>query len=95
MVRTLGNLFRSSVILAVGGLIGYYSFTAAGWIGIATNVLFFALGIVLVTTWRKKENEEFVQSLETQSLDGVDIPVNAAVDVATIDKQDSTETEEN
>ena len=90
MLRTLGNLFRAIVLLAILGLVGYYNFESTGIIGAATNALFFAIGIVLVTTWRKKENSVSAQSSEEPSLSEQDTPVNVVAEVGTIGKPKST-----
>jgi hypothetical protein len=55
MLRTLGNMLRAVLCLGVAGLIGYYNFGVNGWVGVATNAAFFALGFLLVSTWHHPE----------------------------------------
>lgn len=67
MLRTMGNMLRAFFCIGVAGLIGYYNFGLNGWVGLATNVAFFALGFLLVSTWRNPENERSDANLEALS----------------------------
>jgi len=78
MVRILGNIFRSTLYLAMGGLMGYYNYQAGGLISVLTAIFFFALGVLMVTTWRKKPNVQFEQLSVQPSSDEPDTAVSAA-----------------
>jgi hypothetical protein len=52
----LGNLIRSFAYFGLASLIGYYNFELNGGIGLATNVCFFFLGFLLVSTWKSPEH---------------------------------------
>ena len=75
MLRALGNMLRATLCLGVAGLIGYYNFGVNGWIGVATNAAFFALGFLLVSTWHHPEKSKSDPSLEAQSSSGTNTPV--------------------
>ncbi len=65
MIRMMGNLLRAVFCIGVTGLIGYYNFGVNGWVGLVTNVAFFALGFLLVSTWKNPENKRSGDSLDT------------------------------
>ena len=71
MIRTMGNLLRAVFCIGVAGLIGYYNFGVNGWVGLTTNVAFFALGFLLVSTWKDPENKRSDESLEALSSKGI------------------------
>ena len=71
----LGNLLRATLCLSVAGLIGYYNFGVNGWIGVATNAAFFAMGFLLVSTWRHPEKSKSEAHLEAQSSRETNSPV--------------------
>ena len=67
----MGNLLRAVFCIGVAGLIGYYNFGVNGWVGLTTNVAFFALGFLLVSTWKDTENKRSDESLESLSSKGI------------------------
>lgn len=67
MLRILINLMRSVLYLAMGCLVGYYSFESGGLISILTNVFFFVLGILMVEIWQNKLSAN--SSLNERNLD--------------------------
>ena len=71
----MGNLLRAVFCIGVAGLIGYYNFGVNGWVGLATNIAFFALGFLLVSTWRNPENERSEESLGALSSKETTTPV--------------------
>ena len=87
MLRFLGNMLRAILCLGVAGLIGYYNFGVNGWIGVATNAAFFALGFLLVSTWHHPEKSNSDLHLEAQSLSGTNMPVFVAENQAVTDKK--------
>ena len=78
MIRTMGNLLRAVFCIGVAGLIGYYNFGVNGWVGLATNVAFFALGFLLVSTWKDPENKRSDESLDALSSKETTTPVVVA-----------------
>lgn len=56
-MRIIINLFRAFSILAIGVLIGYYDFQIIGYMGVITNFVYFMLGMLLVTTWKRVETK--------------------------------------
>ena len=52
-MRMLGNLFRSLLFLGMAGLIGWYNYEVNALVGVITNACFLALGVLLVSTWRR------------------------------------------
>ncbi len=70
MIRMMGNLLRAVFCIGVAGLIGYYNFEINSWVGLATNVAFFALGFLLVSTWKNPEKKRSEESLEALSSKG-------------------------
>jgi len=91
MIRTMGNLLRAVFCIGVAGLIGYYNFDLNGWIGLATNIAFFALGFLLVSTWRQPEKNKSELNLETQSLPVTSTPV-AVVEKPVMTDREVTDT---
>lgn len=85
-MRIFGNLFRSFLYLAMGSLVGYYSFDSGGIINLLTNVFFFALGLLMVTSWQSKPKKPFEQLSETASLNDQNIDANAAEDITLKEK---------
>jgi hypothetical protein len=57
-------LFRTLIFLAVTGLIEYHNFIHEQWAALATNATCFGLGILVVSTWQKKERKPSDQILE-------------------------------
>lgn len=55
MFRIFLNLIRCSLYIAVGCLVGYYNFGVSGVLGLATNIVFFALGMLMVMSWKSPE----------------------------------------
>mgnify|MGYP001375955670 CR=1 FL=1 len=89
-MRIFVNLLRALSILAIGGLIGYYDFQTAGWIGLFTNITYFILGLLLVTTWKSPERKQSEPSLDALSLNEQDTDVNAVECMGMIDKPESS-----
>lgn len=56
-MRMLGNLVRSLLFLGIAGLVGWYNYEVNALVGVITNACFLALGILLVSTWRRAEPE--------------------------------------
>lgn len=56
-MRMIVNLLRSTMYIGLSALIGYYNFQVNGGIGFATNVCFFALGFLAVSTWKRSDIE--------------------------------------
>lgn len=97
MKRLLANLLRTVAYLAICVLVGYYHFQSSGWIGVATNVLYLVIGIMMAETWLKARNKSEPIS-EGPSLNGIDTAAQSASDPAEIAKEetsigDSTATE--
>lgn len=88
-MRTLINLFRAFSILAIGGLIGYYVFQTSGHMGAITNAVYFMLGILLVTTWKKAERKTPESDFDSPYLSGQATDANAVESMAEIDKPES------
>ena len=78
MIRTMGNLLRAVFCIGVAGLIGYYNFGVNGWVGLTTNIAFFALGFLLVSTWKDPENKRSDESLDALSSKETTTPVVVA-----------------
>ena len=78
MIRTMGNLLRAVFCIGVAGLIGYYNFVVNGWVGLTTNIAFFALGFLLVSTWKDPENKRSDESLDALSSKETTTPVVVA-----------------
>lgn len=57
-MKMLGNLVRSTLIISIAGLIGWYNYETNGLIGVIANACFLALGILLVSTWKQIESKE-------------------------------------
>jgi hypothetical protein len=55
-MRMLVNLGRSTMFLGLAALIGYYNYELNGGIGIATNICFMFLGVLLVSAWKRPEH---------------------------------------
>ncbi len=89
-MRIFVNLLRALSILAIGGLIGYYDFQTAGWIGLFTNITYFILGILLVTTWKSPERKQSEPSFDALSLNEQDTDANAAECMDTTDRLESS-----
>lgn len=56
MLRMAGNIFRTVLYASLGILIGYYNFEVNGVIGLITNLIFLALGVLAVMTWKKAKS---------------------------------------
>jgi sulfite exporter TauE/SafE len=57
MKQLLMNILRTCAYLAICALVGYYNFQSSGWLGIATNILYLVIGILLAETWLKARNK--------------------------------------
>ena len=53
----LVNFVRMSMLLGLATLIISYNFQLNGWIGAATNICFFFIGFLIVSTWKKSDPE--------------------------------------
>ena len=81
MLELLGKLFRTALFIAMAGLIGWYDFGVAGYMGVATNLFFAAIGGLLVHTWLSPiKKESVVHSVETCSSEPV-TDANVAADL--------------
>ena len=76
-MRIFVNLLRALSILAIGGLIGYYDFQTSGWMGLFTNVTYFILGVLLVTTWKSPERKPSEPNFDALSLNEQATDANA------------------
>jgi len=85
-MRTLENIFRGFSIVAIGGLIGYYDFQTSGYMGAITNAVYFMLGILLVTTWKKAERKNSEANSDAQSLSVQATDANVVEDMDEIDR---------
>ena len=54
----LGNMFRSLLFIGVAMLVGWYNYQVNALVGVITNATFLALGILLVSTWKRVETKE-------------------------------------
>ena len=54
----LGNMFRSLLFIGIAGLVGWYNYQVNALVGVITNATFLALGILLVSTWKRVETKE-------------------------------------
>jgi hypothetical protein len=54
----LGNLIRSTLLVGIAGLVGWYNYEVNALVGLITNACFLALGILLVSTWKRTEPKE-------------------------------------
>lgn len=84
MLRVLCNLSRSILYLSMCGLVGYYSFESGGLVSVATNLFFFSLGILMVSSWQKKPKKQLEQLSEKASLNDPNTNVNV------VESQDMT-----
>lgn len=89
MKRLLANLLRTVAYLAICALVGYYNFQSSGWIGVATNVLYLVIGIMMAETWLKVKNKSEPTS-EGPSLNGIDTAAQFASDPAETAKEETT-----
>ena len=78
MLEFFSKLFRSALFIGMAALIGWYDFGVAGYMGVATNLFFAAVGGLLVHTWISPTRKESAVSLEAQSSVEHDIDANAA-----------------
>lgn len=78
MGRILGNIFKSLIVLAMGGVMGYYSFLNLGWWGVITACYFTAIGWLLAKSWTSREKNKSDVTLETQSLSETATSASAA-----------------
>lgn len=90
-MRTIWNLLRAGVILAIASLIGYYSYDKFGWLSVVTNVAFMTIGFLLVGTWATRNNRYEATSDEPCSNVTV-TSVDVAEDPVVIDREE-TDTE--
>jgi hypothetical protein len=78
MLEFFGKIFRSIIFIAMAGLMGFYDFGVSGYIGLATNLFFAAIGGLLVQTWQSPTKKESAKILEMQSLPEQSIDANVA-----------------
>ena len=57
ILKIIINTLRTLAYLAICVLVGYYNFQLSGWIGIATNILYLVVGIMLAETWLRNRSE--------------------------------------
>lgn len=86
MFRIFLNLIRCSLYIAVGCLVGYYNFGVSGVLGLATNIVFFALGMLMVMSWKSPEKSCCEHNSEKMSLVEIDTNAVAAEGPDTTDK---------
>lgn len=54
----LGNTLRSLLFIGIAVLVGWYNYQVNALVGVVTNATFLALGILLVSTWKRAEPKE-------------------------------------
>jgi len=76
----------------MAALVGYYNFALNGWIGLATNGFFLAIGILLLSTWKKPcpKKEKPEELSEEESSSGTTIVVKSAANLEEIDKAETS-----
>jgi hypothetical protein len=72
MFRTFINLVKCSLYLSIAGLVGYYNFGVSGVLGLITNIVFFAIGVLLVLSWKSPEKSSCDHNSEKMSLEEID-----------------------
>jgi hypothetical protein len=83
-MRTLFNLVKVALHLAVAGVLGYYNFTYNqqgpfnGHLALITNVCFLLLGASMVLLWRRAERNPSEHFLEVLSSSATGTPADAA-----------------
>lgn len=77
-MRMITNVLKTILYLLIAALVGYYNFGVNGFVGLATNLAFGSLGILMVLSWKNPQRSCCDHSLEMQSLR----ETNTNVDVA-------------
>jgi hypothetical protein len=78
MLEILGKIFRSTLFIGMAILVGWLDYGVTGYMGIATNSFFAAIGGLLVHTWLSQRKKEYVLSSGSKSLVGPNIDANVA-----------------
>lgn len=87
MMRLITNLFKSLLCVAIAGLVGYYNFGVNGVLGLITNSVFFALGMLLILSWKSPKKSKCEHNLEKMSLNETNITADVAASEEMIDKK--------
>lgn len=84
-MRILGNVFRATIIIAMGCLMGWYVFQEAGLISVLTALYFTAIGWLLSRAWKCPENKKCDEHLEPLFSSGM------AIDASVAEPEDTTD----
>lgn len=87
MMALLGKLFRSVLYIGIAVLIGYYNFEVNGIIGLVTNLVFGAIGILVTHTWLSQTKNVSAVSLEKPSSYEPATAVSAVEPLVSTDKE--------
>ena len=85
MGRILGNIFKSIIVIAMGAVMGYYSFENLQWWGVITACYFTVIGWLLAKSWTSPEKNKSDVNLEMQSLNGTVTNASAVAQKGMID----------
>ena len=91
MLVLLGKLFRSILYIGIAMLIGWYNFEVNGIVGLVTNLVFCAIGILVTHTWLNPTKSVSVASSEPPSLIDPATAVNIAESLAKTAKTGTVE----